>query len=97
MEVGKSFSGDDIKDRIETFTEGFDEKPEYIINDQGHNLLDGVAKASIPQHIDISHAMGTCLKQIYGKEADFLELTKLLGEIRLQYHLTDKAIFYNQT
>lgn len=91
MEVGRSFSGDDIKDRIETFTEGFDEKPEYVINDQGHNLLNGVAKAGIPQHIDISHAMGTCLKQIYGKEADFLELTKLLGEIRLQYHLTDKA------
>jgi len=91
MEVGKSFSGEDIKERLESFTAEFDEKPAYIINDQGHNLISGVAKAALPQHIDISHAMGTCLKKAYAKEADFMEFTSLLGEIRLRYQLTDMA------
>ena len=35
--------------------------------------------------------MGTILKKVYGKQADFVAFTKLLGEVRLQYHLTDKA------
>ncbi len=35
--------------------------------------------------------MGTCLKHAYGKQADFVAFTQLLGSIRLRYHLTDKA------
>ena len=45
----------------------------------------------LPSTLDISHAMGTILKKAYGKQADFVAFTKILGEVRLQYHLTDKA------
>ena len=91
MKVGKVFNGDDIKQEIEEAATKAGRNPEYIINDQAHNLTNGVAKSGIAQHIDISHAMGTILKKVYGKQADFVAFTKLLGEVRLQYHLTDKA------
>ena len=35
--------------------------------------------------------MGTCFKHAYGNEPDFVDFTTLLGKVRLQYHLTDKA------
>ena len=35
--------------------------------------------------------MGTCLKHAYGNEPDFVNFTTILGKVRLQYHLTDKA------
>ena len=91
MKVSKAFNGDDIKQEIEEAATKAGRNPEYIINDQAHNLTNGVAKSGIAQHIDISHAMGTILKKVYGKQADFIAFTKLLGEVRLQYHLTDKA------
>lgn len=91
MKVSKAFNGDDIKQEIEEAATKAGRNPEYIINDQAHNLTNGVAKSGIAQHIDISHAMGTILKKAYGKQADFVAFTKILGEVRLQYHLTDKA------
>lgn len=91
MKVGKVFNGDDIKREIDESAREAGSSPEYIVNDQAHNLTNGVAKSGIAQHIDISHAMGTILKMVYGKQADFIAFTKLLGEVRLQYHLTDKA------
>lgn len=91
MKVGKVFNGDDIKREIDKSAREAGSSPEYIVNDQAHNLTNGVAKSGIAQHIDISHAMGTILKKVYGKQADFIAFTKLLGEVRLQYHLTDKA------
>ena len=91
MKVGKVFNGDDIKREIDESAREAGSSPEYIVNDQAHNLTNGVAKSGIAQHIDISHAMGTILKKVYGKQADFIAFTKLLGEVRLQYHLTDKA------
>ena len=30
-------------------------------------------------------------KHAYGNEPDFVDFTTLLGKVRLQYHLTDKA------
>ena len=91
MKVGKVFNGDDIKREIEASAKEAGSSPEYIINDQGHNLTNGVAKSGIDQHIDISHAMGTCLKKVYSKQPDFVAFTSKLGDIRLQYHLTNKA------
>lgn len=83
MKVSKAFNGDDIKQEIEEAATKAGRNPEYIINDQAHNLTNGVAKSGIAQHIDISHAMGTILKKVYGKQADFIAFTKLLGEVRL--------------
>ncbi len=91
MKVGKVFNGDDIKHEIEEFAKEVGSSPEYIINDQAHNLTNGVDKSGIAQHIDISHTMGTILKKVYGKQTDFVAFTQLLGEVMQQYHLTEKA------
>lgn len=91
MEVNHNFTGDDINGKISDSVKEIGENPEYVISDQGHNLTNGIAKSGFSHHIDISHAMGTFLKHAYGKQADFMIFTQLLGHIRLQYHLTDKA------
>lgn len=91
MKSGHKFNEDDIKQEIENSIKEIGQSPEYIISDQGHNLVNGITKSNLPHHIDISHAMGTCLIHAYGNQADFVAFTTLIGKIRLQYHLTDKA------
>lgn len=91
MKSGGSFKGDDIKLEIEKSIKENGAKPEYVISDQAHNLTNGISQSELLHHIDISHAMGTCLKHAYGNEPDFVNFTTILGKVRLQYHLTDKA------
>lgn len=91
MKSSGGFKGNDIKQEIEKSIEEIGAKPEYIISDQGHNLTNGIKQSGLLHHIDISHAMGTCFKHAYGNQSDFVDFTTLLGKIRLQYHLTDKA------
>ena len=91
MKSGGSFKGDDIKQEIEKSIKEIKAKPEYVISDQAHNLTNGISQSELLHHIDISHAMGTCFKHAYGNEPDFVDFTTLLGKVRLQYHLTDKA------
>jgi hypothetical protein len=91
MKAGGNFNGDDIKQEIENSIKEIGYSPKYIISDQAHNLTCGISKSGLQHHIDISHAMGTCLKHAYGSQTDFITFTTLLGKVRLQYHLTDKA------
>lgn len=91
MKAGSGFNGDDIKQEIENSIKEIGASPKYIISNQAHNLTNGISKSGLQHHLDISHAMGTCLKHAYGNQADIIAFTTLLGKIRLQYHLTDKA------
>ena len=91
MKSSGGFKGDDIKQEIEESIEKIGAKPDYIISDHAHNLTNGISQSGLLHHIDISHAMGTCFKHAYGNQPDFVDFTTLLGKIRLQYHLTDKA------
>lgn len=91
MKSGGSFKGDNIKQEIEKSIKGIKSKPEYVISDQAHKLTDGISRSGLLHHIDISHAKGTCFKHAYGNESDFVNFTTILGKVRLQYHLTDKA------
>lgn len=91
MESSERFTGDDVRHAIHEVASNVGGTPEYIISDQGHNLVSGITKSGIPGIADISHAMANIVKRQYGKSDDFKEFTTLLGTIRLQYHLTDKA------
>ena len=91
MRASGSFKGEDIKQEIEKSIEKIGTEPEYIISDQGHNITKGISQSEMLHNIDISHAMGTCFKHAYVNEPYFVKLTTILGKIRLQYHLTDKA------
>lgn len=91
MEAGGQFTGDDVCKNIQKVSANVGNKPEYVISDQGHNLVNGIGKSGISAVSDISHAMGNIVKHRYGKSDDFKGLTTLLRNIRLKYHLTDKA------
>lgn len=87
MKVGESFKRGDIKNELESLGVEID----YGVSDGAHNLAGGFRDSGIVQHLDISHTLGNCMKHIYEKDPEFVELTTTLGKIRLQYHLTDKA------
>lgn len=91
MEVGECFKCGDIKSSLASVSESAGTQPEYGVSDGAHNLVGGFKDAGICHHLDISHTLGNCMKHVYGKDAEFMELTEKLGKIRLQYHLTDKA------
>lgn len=91
MSVGPKFSGKDIKEKVQSAVDNAGANPLFVISDNGHNLVRGITDSGIIRHADISHSMGVVLKKVYGKDAEFVNLTSILGAKRLQYHLTNKA------
>lgn len=91
MKVGASFNRTAVKNEIERISESIGATPEYGISDGAHNLVGGFKDAGIGHHLDISHTLGNCMKHVYGKDVGFEKLVSTLGQIRLKYHLTDKA------
>lgn len=91
MSVGSKFNGEDIASKVQSAADNAGAQPQFVISDNGHNLVKGIRDVGYTRHADISHSMGVILKNVYGKEAEFQSLTSLLGTKRLQYHLTDKA------
>lgn len=92
MAVGSQFKKEDVSDELERVSGEMGSKPEYALSDGGYNLVGGARLAGIPHHLDISHTLSNCMKHVYGEDPEFVGLTKKLGKIRLQYHLTDKAL-----
>ena len=91
MSVGKSFNGEDVKNKIDSAVRTAGDDPQFLISDNAHNLVRGITDSGFIRHADISHSFGVILKKVYEKQPEFKELTTLLGQKRLQYHLTDKA------
>lgn len=91
MRVGRSFSGDEVKQAVEDAAAKAGTVPEYAITDQGHNLVNGLGSTEINHYIDVSHAIGTCFKKVYAKQDDFKELYATVGKAHLQFQLTDSA------
>lgn len=92
MAVGSQFKKEDVQKELERVSDEMGAKPEYALSDGGHNLVGGAKLAGIPHHLDISHTLGNCMKRVYGQDPEFAEFTTKLGKVRLQYHLTDKAL-----
>lgn len=91
MSVASKFNGEDIKEKVQCAADNAGANPQFVISDNGHNLVRGITDSGFIRHADISHSLGVVLKNVYGKDADFVNLTSILGTKRLQYHLTDKA------
>lgn len=90
MSVSKGFNGDDVQGRIEEAEKPAGNTPDYIISDNGNNLVKGITGSGHIRHADISHSMGVILRNVYEKLSDFVEFTTLLGKKRLQYHMTTR-------
>lgn len=91
MRVADSHKKTDVQDAVDSAATKVGNRPEYGVSDGGHNLKGGLALAGVPHHLDVSHTLGNCMKSVYEKDDEFERLTKKLGKIRLQYHLTDIA------
>ena len=91
MNFGECFKRDDVKKALDDVSEAIGSKPEYGISDGAHNLVGGFKDTGICHHIDISHTLSNCMRQVYKEDSEFMALTEKLGKVRLQYHLTDKA------
>lgn len=91
MRVSDSNKKEDVRDAVDAAIAKIGHDPDYGVSDGGHNLNGGLALASVPHHLDVSHTLGNCMKAVYSEDIDFVKLTQKLGKIRLQYHLTDIA------
>lgn len=67
MSVSKGFKGDDVQSRIEAAEVSAGNAPDYIISDNGYNLIKGITGSKHVHHADISHSMGVILKDAYEK------------------------------
>lgn len=91
MYVAASWTSVSICEKLKSLVEDIGKPPDYILSDNGHNLVKASELAQIPRHRDISHTLGLFLEEAYKKGPEFNELTSHLGKARLKYHLTDKA------
>lgn len=91
MFVAKSWNAADIEKKLQEIISEISYRPEYMLSDNGHNLVKSACGLEIPHHRDVSHTFGNILKDAYGEDAEFKEITTEMGKARLQFHLTDKA------
>lgn len=89
--VSGYWKAEDVSSKLVAIAEEVGHNPEYILSDNGHNLVKAAELAEIPHHADISHTFGNILKGAYGNYPEFNDLVSVMGKIRLSYHLTDKA------
>ena len=91
MEVSDKHTGEDVKNLIEKTESAYDTTFEYVVNDQGRNLVSGVNASNKVEHYDISHYLGNCMRHVFGKNDDFNGLISHFGDLRLRYQLTEKS------
>ena len=92
MKVRKGLNGDEMKEEIEEGGRKGGRKGEYMINDEGEKVRNGVGKCGIGEEIEMSDGMGRMLKKVYGKEGDLIGFRKVLGEVRVEYEVREKGL-----
>ena len=63
--VSSSWKAEDVEKEISKLCDKIGHAPEYMINDNGHNLRRGAELANVPRHRDISHTIGIIMKEEY--------------------------------
>ena len=91
MYVASSWNSVNIAEKLREIIADVSYKPEYLLSDNGHNLVKSACDLEIPRHRDIGHTFGVFLKEAYGEDIEFKEFTIEMGKARLKYHLTNKA------
>lgn len=89
--VSGSWKADDVSSKLVAIADEVGHDPDYVLSDNGHNLVRAAESAEIPHHADISHTFGNILKDNYGNCKDFNDFVTIMGKARLSYHLTNKA------
>lgn len=89
--VEKSWKAEDVARKLQNIVDDIGYNPEYVLSDNGHNLVKATASLELPHHRDIGHTFGLFLEDAYDDDRRFNEFKELMRKARLRYHLTDKA------
>jgi hypothetical protein len=89
--VAKSWKAEDVSKKLQEVTAEIGYKPEYVLSDNGHNLVKAATSMELPHHKDIGHTLGLFLEDAYDGNAEFNEFRELMRKARLKYHLTPTA------
>ena len=63
----------------------------YAVGDYGGDLKKGLRLANIPHVHDITHKIALLLEKMFKNNAEYLELTKQMSEMRIKYAQTNAA------
>ena len=92
MEVQNSWNGKRVSGFIERcLARRANLKLNYVICDQGGNLLAALRALTIPVVNDCTHVMMNLVKAIFKDDAALSEWCKQIGRLRQQLNLTDQA------
>lgn len=91
MFVSKSWKTEEVSKKLQAIMDAITYGPEYVLSDNGHNLVKATAELNLPHHKDIGHTFGIILKDAYGEDSEFKEFTTEMGKARLRFHLTSNA------
>ncbi|MDD4217810.1 MAG: hypothetical protein PHZ24_10805 [Bacteroidales bacterium] len=79
----KKWTGEDVFEELEK-SKALLGKVVYATTDGSSLLKKALRLSEINHTYDVTHAIAIMLKKLYKKDANFIELTKLMGEMRLK-------------
>lgn len=89
--VAKSWKAEDVSKKLQEVTDEIGYEPEYVLSDNGHNLVKATASLELPHHKDIGHTFGLFLEDAYSGDDKFNAFREQMKKARLKYHLTPMA------
>lgn len=91
MFVAESWKSSTIAEKLKSIIADIVYDPVYVLSDNGHDLVKATEILNLIHHKDVSHTLGIFLKETYGGNAEFKQITEEMGQARLKYHLTKTA------
>lgn len=86
-----SFNGESVGDCLMKSVERIGHKPQYVICDNDHKIINGVKSTGIRYHLDITHSLGMFLERTYKSEDDFINFTKQMSLAQFKYNMRKEA------
>lgn len=87
-----SWTGELIEQEVKKLKKQFGFKVRYILSDEDSKLLKSCRLLDLPHVPDISHAVGSCLRKTFSKNADYQSFTKLV--VRFQQKSVNQILSF---
>ena len=75
--VERSWKAEDVAGRLREIVDEIGYKPEYVLSDNGHNLVKAASDLELPHHRDIGHTLGLFPEEAYDDDKMFNEFKEL--------------------
>jgi hypothetical protein len=84
MEVKRSWTGEEIAERIEKVEAKVGTGASYIVSDSGANLIKGIGLSAVPRIGDCGHEIARQMESLYKKEARFMSFVTACAQSKLK-------------